>query len=70
MLIVLQDHHYSPLSNLRGLQNQLNDLCYLHSTLKCPITLSDHEKVIYQYMYVYVDSNVIFVIDDLFHIRA
>ena len=64
--IVVQDHHFSPLSSLRGLQSRLNDLCYLHSTLKCPITLSDHEKVI---LYnVHVGDNVIFMIDDPFHI--
>ena len=47
----LQCDPNSPLAGLRALQERLGDLSYLHSNLKCSVSLSDYEKVNKAFMY-------------------
>ena len=45
-----QDGEQSSLCLLKSLQQRLNDICYVHSTLQCPLTLAEHEKVKGRYL--------------------
>ena len=47
----LQAGEQSSLCLLKSLQERLNDICYIQSTLQCPLTLSEHEKVKGHHLY-------------------